>query len=116
MSTTFIDLDAVVAEETFGVTLDGVSHSLVLASVDDFLENTKLINSMTAETPFEEQVNITIGMLARSFPSIGEARLRKLTFPQLKKINDFARSAGGEKATPATTGEAPAEGNEVAAS
>lgn len=109
--TNFLDLDAVAEETKYSFKLDGVTHELKITTVDDFIENTRLIESLGTSATMDDEIKVIVKILCRLLPSLNEERLRKLTLPQLRKLNEWARGAGGEKTETAPAAEAPSEGN-----
>lgn len=94
--TKFLDLDAIETEKPeIVVKLKGVEHKLATFTVTDFIESQKAIQRAGMSGDFQEEFDLAVTMLMRSFPTMEEKDLRALTFDQLDAINKFARSANG---------------------
>lgn len=111
--TTFIDLDEVVPETEMVLKLKGKEHKLVPTSVDTFVTNLKALEGLGLNASMVDEIETTISIVKRAFPTIPEPDLRALTLPQLKKISDAARGVSGEITTtsPEAKAEAEATGN-----
>lgn len=94
----FLDLDAV-AEERPEVTLklDGKTHVLQQATVESFIKNTKLLQSLGVDGDMEAETGTVIKIIRSSFPTITEDRLWKLGLDQLGAVMKFARENNGEE-------------------
>lgn len=94
----YIDLDAVDpnANEVV-IKLGGEEHKLVPITVEDFITNTKLVQSLGTSTDIEKEFEIVINMLCRSFPTIKEDQFRKLPLEKLNRILEIARANNGEE-------------------
>lgn len=99
MSTTFIDLDEVVAETEMTLKLNGKEHKMRQTDVETFVQNLKDLDKLGLNATMVEEVETTVAIVQRAFPTITPAELRKLTLPQLKKISDAARGVSGEITT-----------------
>jgi hypothetical protein len=125
MTTKFLDLDAVSSDAEFSLKLNGKEHALSEPSVDTFITNMRELETLSLNASPREEIEMSIRMIQRSFPTIPETELRALKLTQLKAIGDFARQASGQDAKSeiasdgAEAGEGAAEGaegNVVAAS
>lgn len=110
MTTKFLDLDAVKPETGFTLKLNGAKHDLVETDIETFIENSKDIERLGVTSSSTEELQLTIRMIKRAFPTILESELMKLKLSQLKAINDFALTANGEKAEEQISGESEADG------
>jgi hypothetical protein len=109
----FLDLDAVAVEEEFTIKLNGKTHKLHFATVETFIANMKDFEKLGLNASTAEELDITMTILKRAFPTVTEEEMRNLTIHQMQAINDFARTANGEKTN---ITEASSEGNGLAAS
>lgn len=109
----FLDLDAVHSDVEFTIKLKGKEHKLREATVEDFIVNAKAIENLTMNASPTKELEITMQMVKRSFPTVSDEDLNGLTFSQLKAIADYAREANGEVAE--KQDEAESEGNAEAA-
>lgn len=117
MPTQFLDLDAVAPKVDFSLKLNGVDHKLEEPSVEVFITNMQDIEKLALEASPREELELSIKMIMRSFPTIKEEELRALKLSQLQAIGDFARQASGQDASKeAAKDEKDAEGNAEAAS
>lgn len=115
MTTKFLDLDAVASNVDFSLKLNGKAHKLVEPSVDTFINNLKDVQSLSLSASPIEELEMSIKMILRSFPSIPEQELRDLRLTQIQAISDFARTAGGEAVENTAVPAEGAEGNDPAA-
>jgi hypothetical protein len=97
-NTKLLDLDAVVSPVDFGFKFKGIVHKLVEPSVEDFLNTMKEVEAVSLSASPAEEIEITIKMIKRSFPSIEDADLRSLKLSQLRELSEWARTAGGQTA------------------
>ena len=100
----YLDLDSFGDASEFTVKLDGTEHKLAALTVDDFIFNTKLIQSLGTAPDIESELSAVVKMLTRAFPTMTEEMLRKLEIRKLNAILEFAHSNNGQRA-----GEAEAE-------
>lgn len=112
----YLDLDSVQPESNFVLKLNGREHKLRETTIADFIENTKAVEKLGLNTSAVEEMELTIGMIRRSFPTLPEDELRSLTFTQLQAIVDYARQANGEVVEKDDAKGEGAEGNAEAAS
>ncbi|SER25835.1 hypothetical protein SAMN05216548_1144 [Faunimonas pinastri] len=109
-SVKYLDLDAIdLTENEFVVKLGGVEHHLKPVTVEDFVENTKLIQSLGVSGKLEDEVDTVIQMLVRAFPTMTVEQLKKLELVKLNALLDFAHKNNGQK-----QGEASAEAEATA--
>jgi hypothetical protein len=112
MSIKYLDLDAVSEKFEFTVKLNGVEHVVRQSTIEDFVENAKLLEVLGPGASIPDELEVTLKILARAVPTAKEEDLRKLTFAQLDAIRDFVMTANGEKVSKDDLGE-DAEGNEA---
>lgn len=104
-NTKILNLDEITPPLEVVVKLNGKEHKLKTFTVEDFVENTKLAQSVTGtELTVEEEVNIVIKMLIRAFPTMSESDLRSMSLDKLSAILEFARENNGQ-AGPAQEGD-----------
>lgn len=97
-NTKFLDLDAVDVGPEVVIKLQGVEHKLKPISVEDFIVNTKALQSLGAEADFEAEVGMVVDMLTRAFPTMTTDMLKKLPMAALNKMLDFANANNGAAA------------------
>lgn len=115
MPTQYLNLDEIASEVPFVLTLKGKRHELKIATVADFCTNMKELEKLSINASATAEVEVTIGIILRSFPTMTRDDLDSLTMVQLQKIVHFARVANGEIAETAAGPEVAAEGNAPAA-
>jgi hypothetical protein len=96
--TKYLDLDSFANEQEFVVKLKGIEHKLVSLTVNDFIFNTKLIQSLGTAPDIETELNAVIKMLTRAFPTMTEEMLRGMEIQKLNAILDFAHANNGQRA------------------
>lgn len=114
--TKILNLDEIVPEEGFAIKIKGETYELEIASIDTFVANTRAMKALPLRPDPEDEIEMVIGMILRAFPKLTRQVLGGITLPQLKAINDFARTAGGEKVETAVPANESAEGNAPEAS
>ena len=72
-TTQYLDLDAVVPDTEVIVKLGGVEHKLVPITLEDFVRNTKTVQSMNATADPDAEMAMVRDMLERAFPSMKPA-------------------------------------------
>ena len=95
--TTYLDLDAVVADNEVVVKLGGVEHKLVPITLEDFVRNTKIVQDMGVTTDPETEMKLVTDMLFRAFPTMTPEITNKLTLIQLNTLMEFAQKHNGTK-------------------
>lgn len=112
----YLDLDAVAADRNeIVLKLNGKEHTMKHATVRDFVENTKSINTIGAAGDLEAETASVIGIIKKGFPDISEEDLWDLGLDQLNAIMEFLRENNGENdVTEQAQAEAEAEGNATA--
>ena len=98
-TTHFLDLDEVDANaKQVVIKLDSVEHKLTPITVQDWIANTKMIQSLqAAEGDVEKEIDAMISMITRSFKTLEHDTLKQLPLAKLNKIMEFARANNGEK-------------------
>ena len=94
--TRYLDLDAIPDEFAFTVKLNGKEHRVEASSVDDFIANARLIQSLGVSADPAEEMEGSIKILMRALPTADEGELRKLKLYQLDAIREFVMKANGE--------------------
>jgi hypothetical protein len=96
-ATTFLDLDTVDQFPDVVAKLGGKEHRLVPVTVDDFVANTKLLQTLGKTGDFEEEISGLIKIILRAFPTMTEDMLRKLPLVNLNKLMGIAQDHDGTK-------------------
>lgn len=96
MQTKLLDLDSISSNVDFALKLNGKEHKLVEPSVETFINNLKDVQSLALQADPAEELELSIKMIRRSFPTIPEKELRGLKLSQINAIADFARSSSGQ--------------------
>jgi hypothetical protein len=96
---TYFDLDAVVPDQVI-VKLKGVEHPLKPVSVDDFVQNTKMLQAIEGDgaEDFEATMAHTKDLLSRAFPTMTPAIIGSMSMLQMNKLIEFAHGINGQKA------------------
>jgi len=95
--TQYLDLDALVNVEKT-VRFKGKEHKLKHVSVQDFVDNVKLAQSLGPDAGIEKEVEATITMLLKAFPTMDRADLMDVPLEALNKILAFAQANDGSDA------------------
>jgi hypothetical protein len=101
----FLDLDEVKPAIDLTVRLGGVDHKLKPISVEDFVANTQDQRKLSSASSLEEEVDVVLRMLVRSFPTMNIEDLRKVDLAKLWKLLEFANETNGSKEIEAETKE-----------
>jgi hypothetical protein len=104
--TKVINIDALREEAPFVLVIGGVKHEMKIASVDDFIENMGLIEGLGTNPSFKDELEVSIKVIARAFPTLTEKEIRSW---QVATIDKLFRISRGEDVL--GEAEAPAEGN-----
>lgn len=97
--TQYLDLDAVLADEPeVVVKLNGKEHKLAPLSVKGFVENVKQAQALPTEPSIDQEVDMMVAVLLRSFPTMSRDELLKLNFSHLNRIVEFSQNATGQAA------------------
>lgn len=91
MATKYLDLDALVTDD-ITVRMNGTDHKYKQMSVEDFIWAQKKVDSLEKEQTENEQVDMMIQIIQRSFPTIGQTDLLKLSMDKLMALVDFVLS------------------------
>ena len=115
--TKYLDLDSVLADEPeVVVKLNGKEHKLAPLSVSGFVENVKQAQALPNEPTIDQEVDMMIDVLLRSFPSMQREELLKLSFAHLNRIVEFSQNATGQAAVEQEAAKDAAENPKVAGS
>jgi glucokinase len=95
-NTKFLDLDAVVSPVSFQLKLGGKKHEMVEPTLEQFLETMRELEALPMTLSPTEEVEHSIKMIKRAFPTVEDAMLRTLKVTQLRQLNDFMRKATGQ--------------------
>jgi hypothetical protein len=90
---------------------DGVRHSVVEMSIEDFIAINVAAKALAGSTDVVAQIEAAIDTVIRSVPTVASETLRKLSLAQLGTVNKFLRGEDEEPAavTDAVADEAGAE-------
>lgn len=95
-NTKFLDLDAVAPKLTLTVKLNGKNHVMKTPTVEDFVENMKLIESLKAAAGPAVEMDYLVQLLTKAFPTMTEKDLKGLHLEQLKQLADYAQQHSGQ--------------------
>lgn len=97
-----LNLDALAPKEVRELHLAGKVYVVREMSVGDFIEGSRLAESLEGETSVAAQMEASVKLIKHSIPDIDEDTLKRLNFDQLSAVAKFVR------------GEDPTEGGEGA--
>lgn len=103
----FLDLDQLVPTKAV-VKLDGQDHPVEIVSVEVFIENMKLLQSVGETVTPEQEIGLIVELVSKSLPTIGKAGLLKLNLEQLRRLLEFVKANNGSEGGASEEG---AEGN-----
>lgn len=111
--TQFINLDEIKREPLVTIQVNGQKHEMRTATVEDFIENMKAIESLGKNASLVQEIEVMIGIVARAFPTLPENDIRSWPIDNLQKLSEIARGLGGEIVTdnPEKAKEAEKSGN-----
>lgn len=89
--TKLLNLNQLSPKETRQVQIGEKSYPIKEMSVEDFIETTRVAESLEAETSYGKQLEATIGLIKRAIPAIDQATLLNLSLEQLKALTGFIR-------------------------
>lgn len=93
----YIDLDALLSEDTFSFKYKGVTHHLVETTVDAFIANTDLLQKLSTDgSSLKDEIDVLKKMIVRAFPSLKAEDIGGMTLKQMNHLVDFSRKFGGE--------------------
>lgn len=81
------------------VTTDNVRHAMKPATVQSFIDNVKLVESLGTNASVVEEMEVMIKIITGAFPTISEAEVRSWPLENLQSISDMARGQNGELVT-----------------
>ena len=104
--TKIVNIDALQEESPFILVVGGVEHPMKPFSVDDFISNMRLIEGLGANPKFTDELDLSIKVIARAFPTLDETVLRSWPVSTIEKLFRISR---GEDVTAAGKTEGDAE-------
>ena len=107
--TKIINMDDLAEEPILTIVCDGVSHNAQPTTIEDFIANMKLVESLTPQSTFLDEIEVCIKVIGRAFPTIGEEKIRKWQVTAIQKVFAAVRGFDGQNAS--TGDEKSAEGN-----
>lgn len=97
--TNYLDLDALAGQDTFSFKYKGKTHVLKETTVDDFIENTALLQNLRTDGDLKAEVDVMKKLIVRAFPSITVDEIGTMTVKQMNRLVEFSRQYGGERDT-----------------
>lgn len=94
-----INLDSIKTQSPIVIVLNEKRHEMKPATVQTFVDNMKLIESLGTEPSVLKEIEVAMIIIGRAFPTITEDELKELPFDALQQISEFARGANEEIAT-----------------
>lgn len=89
--TKIINIDALQEEPPFTLEIGDEKHPMKVFTVDDFLSNMKDIEKLGANPSFSDELELSIKIIARAFPTLGEERVRKFQVSTIEKLFRISR-------------------------
>lgn len=96
MNTKFLDLDAIQPETIYTLKLNGKEHEMHEPSLGGYIESLQKIESMGLDATPTQELELTIEMILRAFPTLTRKDLEKLTISQVRQIGDYTLQASGQ--------------------
>ncbi|MDE4297086.1 hypothetical protein PXK56_18015 [Phaeobacter gallaeciensis] len=98
--TTVINLNELAKEpDVVIVTSDGERHAMKPATVQSFIDNVKMVESLGTNASVVEEMEVMIKIITGAFPTISEDEVRGWPLENLQSISDLARGQNGELVT-----------------
>jgi len=94
--TKIISLDSFIKEPVLVLEVEGVKHAMVPTTVETFLENMKDIEALSINATPVQELEITVRIILRAFPTLTEKQVKSWSLEQIQGIAEVARSVSGE--------------------
>ena len=94
--TKLLNLNQLSPKEIRQVQIGEKSYAIKEMSVEDFIETTRVAESMENESSYAKQLQATMGLIKRAIPDIDESTLMNLSLEQLKALTGFIRGEDPE--------------------
>jgi endo-1,4-beta-mannosidase len=105
--TKIVNIDALREESPFVLVIGDAEHKMQVATVQDFIENMKLIEGLGTNPSMTDEIEISIKVIARAFPTIPEKDIRQWQVSTIQKLFDIARGADVTQTVEDEAGNAP---------
>lgn len=90
--TKVLNVDELLAREpAIVLVIDGERHTAILPTVEDFLENLKDMEALSAAPDMKSEIEMTVRMIVRAFPSLNEDRVKKMPVEAIEKLFAIVR-------------------------
>lgn len=110
--TKLLNLNQLSAKETREVQIGEKVYHVKEMSVEDFIETTRVAESMETESSYAKQLTATVTLIQRAIPEVESSVLMGLSLEQLRGLAAFTRGEDPETIVGAAdTAEAAGEGN-----
>ncbi len=97
-SPNFLNLDEIISEgDEVSFKLNGKSHRMTEATVQDFVNNTRLLQNLGVDGDIEKETQTIVKVIKSSFPTVNEDDLMQLKMKQLSSLMEFMRQHNGEQ-------------------
>lgn len=96
MVTKFLDLDALASDVEFTISLNGKKHIMVEPTVGKFITQMKEIEDMPLNQTPRQELETSITLIQRVFPTVKKSELEDLTLSQVKELAKFTLQASGQ--------------------
>lgn len=94
--TKFLNLDEISGDAGVVIQLNGKKHELQVTTVEGWIANLKAIEKLGLNPSPVEEMEVTVEMIHRAFPTMSVEEIRQLNMNQLRDLAQFARAASGE--------------------
>lgn len=89
--TQVVNFDALQDEPPFILEIGGKSHPMKIASIQDFVENMRLIETLGANSSFLDELEVSVKVIARAFPTLTEDEIRGWQVGTIDKLFKLSR-------------------------
>lgn len=89
--TKLLNLNQLSPKETRQVQIGESNYTIKEMSVEDFIETTRVAESLENEMSYAKQLQATVQLIKRAIPKIEESVLLNLSLDQLKALTGFIR-------------------------
>lgn len=97
MQQRILNIDELVSKRVNpSIIINGTRHELKPASLQNFIDTMKEIEMLGTEPSLMKEIEVTIRIIERAFPTMSKEEVGGLPFDMLQQIADFARSQGEE--------------------
>ena len=95
MSVKYIDLDKLV-DDAVVIKFKGVEHTLKPVTMKNFIVNVRDIQEIGTAPGIEKEIELSVQMLVRAFPTMTRELFEEMTLDQLKQLTHLAHANNGQ--------------------